>query len=115
MARSLNQSHYSVPGIFFQTPQGGLVANPMPPGSQTNLNEDGATNSVSSNAAAAGNVAAPPSEQLYESASIIYGPVGYLDGGGKTKWFLNNGGTGSTGNGERTYIFLSFLCVSRVS
>ena len=31
----------------------------------------------------------PPSEQLYESASIIYGPVGYLGDGGKPSWFQN--------------------------
>jgi hypothetical protein len=38
-------------------------------------------------------------EQLYESASIIYGPVGYVGGGGKPNWFQNNGinggGTGT--------------------
>merc|ERR1719264_358647 len=39
----------------------------------------------------------PPSEQLYESASIIYGPVGYLGDGGKPSWFQN--GFSSTDHG----------------
>ena len=93
MSNSLNQSHYSVPGIFFhhQPPmppsfnQQQSGSNPMTVSAQSGLGsslggrDDEASSSINR----------PPSEQLYESASIIYGPVGYLGDGGKPSWFQN--------------------------
>ena len=95
MSNSLNQSHYSVPGIFFhhQPPpqtsfnQSGCL-NPMTVSAQSGLGSSlGGGRSNADDAASSNN--RPPSEQLYESASIIYGPVGYLGDGGKPSWFQN--------------------------
>ena len=98
MSNSLNQSHYSVPGIFFhhQPPpppapsfnqhQQQSGSNPMTVSAQSGL---GSSLGGRDDEAASSSINRPPSEQLYESASIIYGPVGYLGDGGKPSWFQN--------------------------
>ena len=91
MSNSLNQSHYSVPGIFFHHQQ--QSSNPMTVSAQSGLGSSLGGANGDHEASSSNN--RPPSEQLYESASIIYGPVGYLGDGGKPSWFQNGESCGN--------------------